>query len=225
MPTTPAVPRELTLTMLHDGRMLWQTLSARHFFAPVESHVEARADNEDIVRGLLDAQPASRTRWEAYAGVPGDFRAGYFVSLSGINGRDTVREWGLTSSSERVLAEGIEPGAGEEATDRLAAELALAVEVNFTRLQNLARERLAGGVYREVLEAMLHRLQSIEDIEEQEYYDRHRRGMGAILRSEQYLLLAEDPEARALYSAITQQEAELYQWYMQLAKGGNAMPR
>jgi hypothetical protein len=62
-------------------------------------------------------------------------------------------------------------------------------------------------------------------IEEQYAYETTTAGFGGILDDERYLLVADDERARQVYLELVAERSSLYNWYMDLAKGGHARPR
>jgi len=88
------------------------------------------------------------------------------------------------------------------------------------RSRRKAAARLAGGAYAPVLEAHLAALRAVRRVEDQNYYETLKCGIGGIMQDEQYLLLSDDARARELYLQIQDEQTSLYNWYMDLAKGG-----
>ena len=93
------------------------------------------------------------------------------------------------------------------------------------RMRRKAAERLAGGLYAAVLEAHLARLRAVTAIEDQNFYESLKWGIGGIMRDEQYLLLSDDARVRDLYLQIQHEQTALYNWHMDLARGGIARAR
>lgn len=103
---------------------------------------------------------------------------------------------------------------------RFEVSFAVALRVTHRRLRRLAERRLAGGRYLPVLEHYLEQLDAVRDESQQNFYQREERGLIALLRAERYLMLADDPRVRQLYAAISGHISQLYNWHMDLAKGG-----
>ncbi|WP_219817030.1 hypothetical protein [Arthrobacter sp. GMC3] len=95
----------------------------------------------------------------------------------------------------------------------------------FHTAQRRSQERLAGGEYLRILAFYLAQMRTKVSADDQNYYDTWRSSTGKIMADEKYLLLAESEEARGLYLAIRAEESNLYNWYMNLAKGGHSGSR
>lgn len=221
----------ILLTFLSDGRMLWNLADQQfRLYDTVVSHVADRDRNMGIVRGWVAASWPLEGDRDHRSASSGDFNAGYLVELaaerSGAPARRPLNDWVLLADFARLFPLPPEDQVErEKVVERFARDLAFKAHLFFTRSQNLARERLAGGAYLPVLEAHLHRLQSVVDAADQSFYETLDQGVGAIMDGEEYLLVSDDPRARQLYLALVQERRHLYNWYMDLAKGGNVRPR
>ena len=122
--------------------------------------------------------------------------------------------FGLTDTGEREAAAG-----------RFADDLARGMQKFVWRSRRKAATRLAGGAYVAVLETHLADLRGVRAIEDQNYYETLKWGVGGIMQDEQYLLFSEDSYVRDLYLRIQDEQTALYNWHMDLAKGGHRHER
>lgn len=105
------------------------------------------------------------------------------------------------------------------------ALLPIALQVVYERSRRQAQWRAAEGRYLPVLTSYLATLRAPVRPEEQNFYSTHEHTLIAMLRSERYLLLSADGAIRRAYLDIIAEISSLYNWYMDLAKGGHSRAR
>lgn len=215
----------LTATFIHDG-WFWLELTSGNdlVLAAGESHI----DDGERTTSMI-------TQWIESEELPPRHRSSGWTSERTARYRDALvvplvaPPTPLSGSIRSELQEHVdrlEAFALADATrDRTrAAELATglppALRDTFQHYQGCAVDRIADGAYLPTLRHYLTDLRSKVSVEDQSYYRDYESGIGRILDQERYLLLAEDDEARSLYASICDEAASLYQWYMNLAKGG-----
>lgn len=220
----------LTATFLHDGRF-WLELTGGSdmVYAAGESHIDDIEHTASMItewsqtEGLLPRHRSAGWTAERTA----RYRDALIVSLAS---PPTPIGWEIRSEMQRHLdrlgASPIGDAIGDRATAaEPAAGLPATLRRAFQHYQTCAEDRVAGGAYLPALKYYLAVLRSKVAVEDQDYYRSYDNGVGRILDQERYLLLAKDDEARSLYAAIRDEAASLYQWYMNLAKGGIEGPR
>ena len=89
----------------------------------------------------------------------------------------------------------------------------------------LAEVRLAGGAYLPIMQSYLDEARAKVDAADQNYHLEFSNGVGAIAGDERYLLLSDDADVRRLYGELEAERSDLYNWYMNLARGGVAGSR
>ena len=95
----------------------------------------------------------------------------------------------------------------------------------YRRSRRLAEVRLAGGAYLPIMQSYLDEARAKVDAADQNYHLEFSNGIGAIVGDERYLLLSDDAEVRRLYGVLEAERSDLYNWYMNLARGGVAGSR
>lgn len=222
-PSAASTP-SITMSFLHDGRVGLELMEDwyRTYDLQVASVDDLVATSEIFRAWAVQPRAASRPRYEAYAEFPEHAQA-YSVTLSAQPNEGIRRFTEMPDQLSHSLVAAFAPGDSEQraiATDRFATDLARKMRTFAARSRRQAAARLAGGLYVSVLEAYLTELQSVRALEDQSYYERLEFGIGGIMSSEQYLLLSDDARVRDLYTRIQDEQGSLYQWYMDLAKGG-----
>jgi hypothetical protein len=191
-------------------------------------------DASDRIQGVLrwwiatkPSPPQRRSTFPAWQ----EFGSGPAYRIT-ITKQPTAEARKLTSGSDSASRgfEGTLAMGPTDSTSRATQSFVDDVERGARRLfrteQQRAEKRLARGTYVPVLEGYLEEMRSYVDVSDQYgAYDEVRAGIGAILDDEQYLTLSPDPRARSLYSALLAEQSNLYQWYMDLAKGGHEWAR
>jgi len=225
MPGT-ASPTKLQIAMnfVHDGRVGIELMEGWYLSHDLQvAAVDDLPETARVVRGWAIAVPGTPVpRYESYRQFP-ESRESYVVIL-GAQPNDGLRRF--TESPDHLcsrfeLAFGsADSGEREAIADRFADELALEMRNFVARSRRKAAARLAGGAYAPVLEAHLAALRAVRRVEDQNYYETLKWGIGGIMQDEQYLLLSDDARARELYLQIQDEQTSLYNWYMDLAKGG-----
>lgn len=219
-----AAPAEISLHFLPDGRVGLQLVSISGYesFDLQVLHVEDTTAITDLIHGWAAGRHGEPKRsYERLDRFP-EYGEAYDVSLS----KTPTAELRRFSTSADVLSREFASAFGLAASDgpdhvrRFADHLAWEMETFFFRSRRRAQERLAGGAYLSVLEAYLTHLRGITAPEDQDYYQSLAGGIGGIMDDEQYLMLSSDARARDLYRHIRAERQDLYNWYMNLAKGG-----
>ncbi|REJ06988.1 hypothetical protein DY023_04605 [Microbacterium bovistercoris] len=98
--------------------------------------------------------------------------------------------------------------------------LARQMRMFLRRGRRRADARMAGGAYVAVLETYLAELRAVTGIDDQDHYLTLESGIGGIMQDERYLLLSPDARVRDLYLQLEREQRDLYDWYMDRAKGG-----
>lgn len=220
-------PQSLEVTVVHDGRLLFELLGPRGLTLEIgESDVDDVGRTIDLLVAWA-AAPAreARPRWQARADRSPDYRDGVTVAVSSeLSTRPTG--WntaGLRSSFDRAFGAGAAPASDARP---FAEQLASALARFLRRSRETARVRLAGGAYVPVMRAALERLRGIVSVDDQMWHDTFEgQAFAEIVSQERYLALSEDAPARELHLEVARQLSSLYNWYMDLAKGGSAHPR
>ncbi|WP_157372953.1 hypothetical protein [Agromyces sp. Root81] len=221
-------PKSIHATVLHDGRVLlelradWYTI-----LAVAESRVDEVERTTDILIGW-----AAVDRWEAVPRSLRDpfadrYREGYLVSLPGSD-REIRRADYTPAALEQGFAlafVGSDAGSSHAANtaavaQEFAREFTRWLAVFAGRSRRMAEARLAGGRYLPIMQSYLDDARAVVDAADQDYYEVFSRTVGAVLGDERYLLLSERAEARKLYVELQAEQSDLYNWYMNLAKGG-----
>ncbi|MBD8464841.1 hypothetical protein IFU30_01055 [Plantibacter sp. CFBP 8798] len=221
----PRMPMGIAITMLHDGRVLLELLADR---SSVFSSAETRVDDHDrtsaIVREWVTAPLAVPDRRGPHR--PSPYRDGYTLVVSPGSTRDLAAfsTYGNSLLVDFGRAFGAAPGAAGD-PEPLARALPRDLAISFRRAQEKAAWRLAQGAYLPVLVGYLDELRAMTSIEEQYAYETTTAGVGGILDDERYLLVADDARARQVYLDLLAERSSLYNWYMDLAKGGLVRPR
>lgn len=229
-----AAPTSIVIGIRFDGRVLLELLADDYSLLEV---ADTRVDAQDeliatIVRWATGEIGPARPRGAARSAVDTDYRLAYTVQVTSPASpalhRFTDRANGLAGRFARVFAarEADDRGdAGRRDAERLADDLAWEIR-RFLRLsRERAAMRLAHGAYVGILQRYAEDLRGITAEEDQSAYDGLQDTIGRIVEDEAYLRLAEDEAARTAYAEIVDQLADLYQWRMQLAKGGISLPR
>ena len=225
----PATKLQIAMNFLADGRVGVELMEGWYLSHDLQvAAVDDLAATSKILRGWASRpHEKPRPRREAYAQFP-EHREAYLVILSA-QPNESLRRFtetpdALCRSFDLAFrsADSVERAA---ASDRLADDLANQMRNFVTRSRRKSAARLAGGSYLAVLEAHLATLRAVKAIEDQRYYDGLEWGIGGIMQDEKYLLLSDDAQVRDLYLQIQREQHALYNWYMNLAKGGVARER
>lgn len=219
------MPVGIAITMLHDGRVLLELLAdSSSAFCSAETHVDDRDRTSDIVRDWV-ITPLGEPERRGHR-RPGEYRDGYTLVISAESTRDLAAfsTYGNALLADFARAFGAEPGTAGE-PEPLARALPRDLAICFRRARDKAAWRIARGAYLPVLIGYLGELRSMTSIEEQYAYETTTAGVGGILEDERYLLVAADERARQVYLDLVAERSSLYNWYMDLAKGGIARPR
>jgi hypothetical protein len=221
----------LQFTFRHDGALLLELM--RDWYDAIDSTI-VHVDDEDRIRAVLrwwiaSAPPVAQRRasfpaWKKFGSGPA-----YAIRVTKERSDDAVQlVQGSDAASrgfEKCLAHGpVDPTS--PAAESFVGTVAQGAPRLFRTGQQRAEKRLAGGIYVEVLRRYLEEMQGFVDASDQYHaYYEVRAGIGSILDDERYLTLSPRGEVRALYAALMAEQSNLYQWYMDLAKGGNQWPR
>lgn len=212
----------MAITMLPDGRVLLELLAERGLsFGSAETHVDERERTEQIIRAWVlepRAEPESRGRHR-----PGAFRDGYTVSISAASGRQ-LSKYNDALGADFAIAFGSGTTGGGDAGP-LARSLHRDLRAAFRRAGEQAAWRVADGGYAVVLSHYLEELRSFTGVEQQNAYEYEASGLIGIIDDERYLLLSTHETTRQLYIELLAERSALYNWYMDLARGGIARPR
>lgn len=229
--TSDARPTSLVLTLRHDGALLLELLQG--WYDAFDSTV-THADDQDRIRGVLRywiaMTPTSAKRrstfpaWQEFGSDPA-----YRLTITEQPSAAARKLTFGTDSASRGFGKTLATGPTDptsRASQSFIDEVARGARRLFRTEQQRAEKRLAGGTYLPILEGYLEEMRSYVDVSDQDgAYDDVRAGIGAILDDEQYLTLSTDPEARALYAELLEEQSNLYNWYMDLAKGGHERAR
>lgn len=227
--TGPATKLQIAMNFLPDGRVGLELIEGWYLSHDLRvADVEDLAETARILRrwssGAHD-KPAPRN--ESRAAFP-EYRDAYVVTLSE-TANDSLRRFAeapeLLSRAFALAFGSADSGDRSAASERFADDLAREMRRFVARCRRKAAARLAGGSYLAVLETHLADLRAVRAIDDQNYYETLKWGIGGIMQDEQYLLLAEDSDARDLYLRIQNEQRSLYNWHMDLAKGGHARAR
>lgn len=219
-----AVPAEISLHFLPDGRVGLQLVSAPGYecLDLQVLHVEDTTAITDLIHGWAAGRHGEPKRSHERLDRFPEHRDAYGVALSTT---PTAGLWRFSTSADVLSREfasafGLLASDGPDHVRRFADHLAWEMKTFFFRSRRRAQERLAGGAYLSVLEAYLTHLRGITAPEDQEYSRSLADGIGGIMDDEQYLMLSSDARARELYLQIRAERRALNNWYMNLAKGG-----
>ncbi|WP_420110550.1 hypothetical protein [Pseudactinotalea sp.] len=208
-------PSSLALTLLPDGRVLLELLAGWYKVLAIE---EARVDDESVAavveRWAADLPTEPQPRAAARGDRGREYGRGFAGHLS-----DRSREGLERSRWPRLLA--VLTGTTEPAeVAKTANDLAVDLRILLRRSRERALARDARGAYRAVLQQYVKELSSYRSVQDQGVYRLLEPTIGVILRDEQYLLLAADPHLRDLYLQVRTEMSALYQWCMDLDRGG-----
>lgn len=224
-------PTGLALTFRHDGTLLLELLQG--WYDAFDSSV-THVDDPDRIRGVLrlwiatkPSPPRRRSTfpaWQEFGSGPA-YRIAITEQPSDAARKLTFGSDSASSGFERTLATGpTDPTS--RASQSFIDDVARGALRLFRTEQQRAEKRLAGGQYLAILEGYLEEMRSYVDVSDQhDAYHDVRMGIGAILDDEHYLTLSPDPRARSLYSELLAEQSSLYQWHMDLAKGGHERAR
>ncbi|MCL9665141.1 hypothetical protein L2091_07850 [Curtobacterium albidum] len=221
----------LELRFRYDGALLLELM--RDGYDAIDSTV-VQVDDEDRIRAVLrwwiaSAPPTARRRGELPARKEFGSAPAYAIRVTKERSVDAAK---LTRGSdaasrgfEQCLAHGqVDPTS--PAAESFIGAVAQGAPRLFRSEQLRAEKRLADGSYTDVLRSYLEEMQGFVDASDQhDAYHGVRAGIGSILDDERYLTLSPRGEVRALYAALLTEQSNLYQWYMDLAKGGNQWSR
>lgn len=220
--------QQIAMMFLPDGRVGLVSRQGWYISSTIRvAAVADRAATANIVRELVLEPGESMSTGDAHRAFP-DGRGALTVVLAerpNLGLRRVARD---PDALCRTFVDALAPSPDAERTravDVLAYDLALAMAQILDHCRRMAAARLAGGAYLPVLEAHRDELRSVRSVEQQSYYETLEHGIGRIVEDEQYLLLSEDARVRAVYAEIQSEIASLYQWHMNLAKGGVPGPR
>lgn len=214
----------IAITMLHDGRALLELLTGDGLsLGGSETHVDDRERTAGIVRTWVTGpriEPERRNRYR-----PGDYRDGYSLMVSAGATRDlsTFSQYGHSLIADFERAFSSSTGAGDP--EPLASALPRDLAICFRRAQQQAVWRTADGAYIPILAGYLAELRGMTTIDQQYSYEAIAPSLGVILDDERYLIVAADERIRQLYLDLLAERSALYNWYMDLAKGGVARSR
>ncbi|MFB6609002.1 hypothetical protein ACFCVO_01665 [Agromyces sp. NPDC056379] len=226
--TSRVVPHSINISILHDGQVLLELLSD---IRTNLAHAECQVIDQDSVAAIVSGWMAGRSwqpthRGVALAPVAEKYRSGYSLAVPGPERellRFDISPKGFGGWFALAFSAGVEPG--DPRTERFARDFARGLAIFFRTSKVLARERLSGGAYLPIMRSYLDHARSKVDEEDQNHHEEFSRGVGALMADERYLLLSDDAEARQLYAALESERSDLYNWYMNLAKGGMAGSR
>lgn len=208
-------PSSLALTLLPDGRVLLELLVDWYQVLAIE---EARVDDDSVAavveRWAADLPTEPQPRAAARGGRGREFDRG-FVGHLGDRSCD-----GLDRSRWPRLLAALKGRAEPAEVAKASTDLAIDLRMLLRRSQQLAIARDARGAYRAVLQRYVDELSSYRSVQDQGVYRLLEPTIGVILRVEQYLLLAADPQLRDLYLQVRTEMSALYQWCMDLDRGG-----
>lgn len=219
-------PTGLALTFRHDGALLLELL---HGWYDAFDSALTRVDDGERIRAVLRwwiaRTPTSTERrstfpaWQEFGSGPA-FRITITAQPSAVARKLTPGTDSASSGFEKTLATGpTDPTS--RASQSFIDDVARGALHVFRTEQQRAEKRLAGGKYLPILEGYLAETRSYVEVDDQDgAYGDVRAGIGAILDDEEYLTLSTDPGARALYAGLLEEQSNLYDWYMDLAKGG-----
>lgn len=218
-----ALPKSISVTVLHDGRVLFELLADWYTsLAIAESRVDAGERTAGILIGWTNARLSAAPRSSARAEFADTYHDGYVVTLPGSN-REMLRVDVAPAALERRFAlafNGQEAGSPPAAARDFARDFSRWLGGFYARSRRLAEVRLAGGRYLAIMQAYLDDARAKVDAADQDYYQEFSKSVGAVIADERYLLLSEHGEARRLYGELEAERSDLYNWYMNLAKGG-----
>ena len=225
----PTTKLQIAMNFLADGRVGVELMEGWYLSHDLQvAAVDDLAATSEILRGWAShPHEKPRPRYEAYVQFP-EHREAYLVILSA-QPDESLRRFtetpdALCRSFDLAFGSG-DPVERAAAAARLADDLAREMRNFVARARRKAAARLAGGSYVAVLEAHLATLRAVKAVEDQGYYEGLRWGIGGIMQDEKYLLLSDDAQVRDLYLQIQREQNALYNWYMDLAKGGVARGR
>lgn len=215
----------ISITMLHDGRVLLELLTSDgRSLGASETHVDDRERTAGIVRNWVTGPRPEAERRGPYR--PGEYRDGYSLTISAVVTRDLTAfsQYGhsLIVDFTRAFGSSTSPGGDPEP---LANALPRDLAICFRRARQQSVWRIADGAYIPILAAYLAELRGMTSINQQNAYQAIAPSLGVILDDERYLLVAADEQARRLYLELLAERSSLYNWYMDLARGGVARSR
>lgn len=219
------------MSFRHDGVVRLELLrDSYEAFDVTVTHI----DDQERIRGVLRywiaaaAMPTRRrTEFPGWRHLGTD--PAYATTISATTSPDAPK-FGYRSATARdgfrdMLAHGRADPSSPAAQGFIDA-VTLGARHLFRYEQQRAEVRVAGGKYLEILEDYLAEMRAYVDVEDQNFaYDRVRSGIGAVLDDERYLTLSSDPRIRALYADLLAEQSSLYNWYMDVAKGGHVRAR
>ncbi|KQO62209.1 hypothetical protein [Curtobacterium sp. Leaf261] len=230
MDTSPT-PQSLVLSIRHDGRVLFELLADWYTALDV---TEVDAHDTERISATIRYWAAQRTWTATHRGTARSAHGtGYnrtvVVVISARPGiafrRFSTAPDAMAARFAAVFGAGPLDPTSQEVAD-LARTIAADTRQFFRRSQRRAEVRIAGGQYLAIMEGYIAEMRAMTDMRDQDFaYESVRAGIGAIMDDEDYLLLAEDERARALYGEFLDQQSELYNWHMDIAKGGVVRPR
>jgi hypothetical protein len=226
-------PWGIRVSLLPDGRVLLQLVGRLPgaVLATARCTVEDGALTAAVLRGWAESAIGSTLRLLSpgidAAAARTEFRGGYSLLIEGYASAEMLRfAPDLPSIGHRFGR--IFRGAGPIQSDdveRFAADLPRAIRAFHRGARRKAAVRLADGAYASILRGYLERLRAYQEPEDQRVDRELQWDVGGIVDDERYLLLSDDAEVRELLHAIGAERAELYSWYMDLAKLGERRPR
>ncbi|MBA8991734.1 hypothetical protein FHW23_003012 [Curtobacterium pusillum] len=229
--TSQERPTSLVLTFRHDGMLRLELLQSWYdAFDVAVTHVDDQERIRGVLRWWIATTPSAASRrstfpaWQEFGSGPA-YRITITTRPSATARKLTHGTDAATEGFASTLAKGpADPTS--RASQSFIDGVARGAGQLFRTEQRRAQKRLAGGKYLNVLHGYLEEMRAYVDVEDQQYaYDAVRTGIGAILDDEQYLTLSTDSEARGLYADLLEEQSNLYNWYMDGAKGGHEWPR
>lgn len=223
-------PTFIHVTVLPDGKALLELLNG-HYSTLAQAECSIK-DQDQVAQTLLvwtrsaftDEQPRATARQQLTTSYTG----GYLIALSSEPNLDFKRHipWAADLSYDFNQAFSGRPTAMKHDTvERYCRSIAHNLKLFYTTAQEKARLRLIGGHYRKVMDEYLKVMKSKTAADDQNYYEVWSKGIGAIIADERYLLLAQSDPDRAKYQKLTAEAANLYNWHMDLARGGVSRSR
>lgn len=227
---TPPQDYRLFVSAVSDGRVLveWVLDHYTGYAAAVGVADDPQGVAQTLSAWAHEPRPEPQLRQNLREPIPADLRAGVrLVTITPITD-DELPAHARAPHSARFTyryENAYEAMPVVAAEDSFAESIAGDIRRSFLIAQQLAQSRWADGAYRSVLETYLLRLRSYEAPEDQSADDHLRRSLYPILDREDYLALHPDAEVRELVRQISAERSELYNWSMDLARGGVARAR
>lgn len=188
-----------------------------HVLAVAEATIDDDSVAATVTRWAAEPPDEPRPRGVGYTEIRREFAQGYLVT---INDRSPSGEQDLRASHWHRLRTVLAGSAGPAEVTKAAGDLVADLRGLLRRSRRRALDRDADGTYRAVLEQYVKQLRSYRSVEDQMAYQRLEQTIGKTLHDERYLLLATEPRLRRLYLQVSNEMSSLYNWWMDLARGG-----